>query len=270
MVFSTRLFSLLLLLALAIAPSAAFAQIEEDTTTWNDSELYEDEAVEAAPYFAVGGGPMVGLFMPNLDAFNKNIAQPFVGQDISNSVLMVGGQGFISVPWVKNLRVGGMGYGGRTEQCCVETSVDSGLRTVSRTLEYNVGYGAVTIDYVLPLNLGKFNIVPGIAIGVGSVEVYAQQAAQRNEFDIRKEFDFLSSNITHNYHSTFFLYMPQIQFEYSFGGFMMTRLSVGYQGTAMGEWEVDRGVGITNSGQLDDINGSGLIANVGFFFGLFP
>jgi hypothetical protein len=268
MLFSTRLFSLLLLLALAIAPSAAFAQIEEDTTTWNDSELYEDEATEAPPYFAVGGGPMVGLFMPNLDAFNKNIAQPFVGQDVSNSVLMVGGQGFISVPWVANLRVGGLGYGGRSEQCCLDTVVDG--QSVSRTLEYNVGYGGLSIDYVLPLNLGKFYIVPSLVLGLGSVEVFAQQATQRGEFNINNEFGQASKNITHNYHSTFFLYMPQLQFEYTFAGFMMTRLSVGYQGTAMGEWEVDRGVGITNSSQLDDINGSGLIANFGVFFGLFP
>jgi hypothetical protein len=268
MLFSTRLFSLLLLLALTIAPSAALAQIEEDTTTWNDSELYEDEAVEPPAYFAVGGGPMIGLFMPNLDAFNKNIAQPFVGQDISNSVLMVGGQGFISVPWVKNLRVGGLGYGGRSEQCCVDTVVDG--QSVARTLEYNVGYGGLSVDYVLPLNLGKLYIVPGVVLGLGSVELFAQQATQRGEFNIRNEFDQASKNITHNYHSTFFLYMPQLQFEYTLGGFMMLRASVAYQGTAMGDWEIDRGVGITNATQLEDINGSGLLANFGVFFGLFP
>lgn len=268
MLFSTRLFSLLLLLALAITPSAVKAQIEEDTTTWNDSELYDDDAAEAPPYFAVGGGPMIGLFMPNLDDFNKNIARPFVGQDIDNNVFMIGGQGFISVPWVKNLRVGGMGYGGRTQQCCVDTVVDG--QSVSRTLEYNVGYGGLSIDYVLPLKLGKFYIVPGVVLGLGSVELFAQQATQRGEFNIRNEFDQASKNITHNYHSTFFLYLPQLQFEYTIGGFMMTRLSVGYQGTAMGTWEVDRGVGIANTAQLDNINGSGLLANFGVFFGLFP
>lgn len=235
---------------------------------WNDSELYEDEASEPPVYFAVGGGPMVGLFMPNLDAFNKNIAQPFVGKDISNSVIMVGGQGFISFPWVQNLRLGGIGYGGRTEQCCIDTVVDG--QSVSRTLEYNIGYGGLSIDYVLPLNLGKFYIVPGVTFGLGSVEIFAQQATQRNSFNIRNEFDQASKNITHNYHSTFFLYMPQLQFEYTFSGFMMLRAAIGYQGTAMGDWEVDRGVEITDASGLNDINGNGLIANFGVFFGLFP
>lgn len=267
MLFSTRRLSFLLL-TLLLTPALALAQIEEDTTTWNDSELYEEDAVEAPVYFAVGGGPLFGLFMPNLDAFNKNVAMPFVGKEISNSVFMIGGQGFISVPWVKNLRVGGLGSGGRTEQCCIDTVVDG--KSVSRSLEYNVGYGGLSIDYVLPLNLGKFFIVPGVVLGLGSVELYAQQATQRNEFDIRNEFDRPSTNITHNYHSTFFLYMPQLQFEYTFAGFAMLRASVGYQGTSMGEWQVDRDVEMANTTQLDDINGSGLIANVGVFFGLFP
>jgi hypothetical protein len=267
MLFSTRLFSLLLLLTLAIAPSIATAQIEEDTTTWNDSELYDDEAVESAPYFAVGGGPIFGLFMPNLDAFNKNIAQPFVHTEISNSVLMVGGQGFISVPWVKNLRVGGIGMGGRTQQCCVDDTVN--LNTVSRTLEYNIGYGALSVDYVLPLNLGKFYIVPGVVLGLGSVEVFAQQAQQRGIASMDDEFGAADINVTHNYHSTFFTYTPQVQFEYTIKGFMMLRAAVGYQGTAMGKWEADRDVTITTP-LFDDVNGNGLIASFGVFFGLFP
>jgi hypothetical protein len=263
------LFSLLaLLLSFAVA-GPVLAQIEEDTTHWNDEELYEDDAVEAPTYFAVAGGPMVGLFMPNLDAFNKNIARPFVGQDVSNSVIMVGGQGFISVPWIKNLRVGGLGYGGRTEQCCFDTVVDG--TSVSRTLEYNIGYGGVSIDYVLPLNIKSFWIVPSLTLGLGSVELFAQQAVQRSRFDIEAEFGpTQSKNITHTYHSNFFLYMPQIQFEYSPIGVMMIRLSAGYQGTAMGKWEVDRGVGLGTTTGLDDINGNGLIFNLGVFFGLFP
>lgn len=268
MLFFQRLFSLFLF-SLILWPAVLQAQIEVDSTSWNDEELYEEDGEGNAPvYFAVGGGPIGGLFMPNLDAFNKNIAQPFVGKDISNSVFMIGGQGFISVPWVENLRVGGIGYGGASEQCCMDTMIDG--QSVSRSLEYSVGFGGISLDYILPLNLGKFWIVPGVVLGLGSVEVFAQQATQRAKFDIRQDFDQPSKNITHNYHSTFFLYMPQLQFEYSPAGFMMLRASIGYQGTAMGEWEVDRGVGLGNTSGLNDINGNGLIANFGIFFGLFP
>lgn len=263
------LFSLPIALLLLAFANPSIAQIQEDTTHWNDEELYEEDAVEAPTYFAVAGGPMGGIFMPNLDAFNEKVAMPFVRQNISNTVFMIGGQGFISVPWIKNLRVGGLGYGGRTEQCCFDTTIEG--TSVSRTLEYNIGYGGVSLDYVLPLNMKSFWIVPGIVLGLGSVELYAQQAIQRQEFDIATEFSSAQSkNITHNYHSTFFLYMPQIQFEYSPVGVMMIRLSAGYQGTATGTWEVDRGVGLGKTDDLKDINGNGLIFNLGVFFGLFP
>lgn len=256
-------------IALLFSSSSVIAQIEEDTTAWNDEELYDEQAAEAPVYFAVGGGPIGGVFMADLESFNQNIARPFVGKDIGNSVFMLGGQGFISVPWIKNLRVGGMGYGGRSEQCCKDTLIDDEM--VSRSLEYNIGYGGLSLDYVLPLNIPKFWIVPGVVLGVGSVEIFAQQALQRPLFDIEREFPAGGNkNITHNYQSTFFLYMPQLQFEYSPIGFMMLRASVGYQGTAMGKWEVDRGVGLGTTTKLDNVNGNGLIANFGIFFGLFP
>jgi hypothetical protein len=267
-----RIFALFLF-SLFFSPAVTQAQIEVDTTSWNDEELYEDEADAPPPYFAVGGGPIGGVFMANLDAFNRNIAQPFVGKEINNSIFMIGGQGFISVPWVENLRVGGMGYGGVSEQCCVDSVVNG--TTVSRSLEYRIGYGGLTLDYVLPLNLGKFWIVPGVVLGLGSIELFAQQAQGRDSLDLTREFGTGASapvgvNRTHTYHSSFFTYMPQIQFEYSPMGFMMLRASVGYQGTVMGDWEVDQGVTPGRTAIFDDINGNGLVVSLGVFFGLFP
>jgi hypothetical protein len=254
------------LLSFFVAQTAT-AQIAKDTTRWNDEELYEEDAPTAPAYFGVAGGIVGGLLMPNLDAFNKNIAQRFVGKDLSNQVFMLGGQGFIAIPWIKNLRLGGTGMGGRTEECCVDTLIDG--QNYSRMLEYHVGYGALTVDYVLPLNIRKFWIVPGVELGFGAVDIFAQQAFQRSSFQIASEFDQPSRNLTHTYHASFFLYKPQVQFEYALAGFSMVRAYVGYQGTAMNDWTVDRGVSLGNTDELKDVNGSGLTFGLGIFFGLF-
>ena len=219
-------------------------------------------------FFSVGGGVIGGYFMPNLTDFNANIAQPFVGQNIAEHVMMIGGQGFVTVPWVKNLRVGGMGMSGASDCGCLDTTVNSGSQSVGRFLDYEVGYGALTIDYVLPLRTGHFHIVPGIALGYGAVNIYARQAANRINFDLN-EFNGNSAYTTHTYTSHFFLYMPQLQFEFAPLGYLMLRLSAGYQGTSMGTWTVDRDVSLGNTAALNNINGSGFVASLGLFFGLF-
>ena len=255
-----------LMLLLTISTTVVKAQTK-DTTHWNDEDLYTDDPVKAA-YFGVGGGFIGGLFFANFDVLNTNIARPFVGQDAKSTIFMTGGQGFVTLPWVKNLRVGGMGSSGTSTCDCNDTSVQG--NQVNRELKYTVGYGALTIDYVLPLGYKHFSIVPGIALGAGSVQLYAQQAANRaSAFDINDEFS-NGSNITHNYHSSFFFYMPQLQFEYSFKGFAMLRATVAYQGTSMGTWSVDDGVSLGSTDKLTGINGSGLSVSLGVFFGLFP
>src|ERR1035437_10848313 len=85
-----------------LAPRWAMAQIQKDTTHWNDEELYQDEDKNAPSFFSVGGGILGAYFIPDLSSFNTNIAQPFVGKDYRNEVWMIGGQGFVTIPWVKN------------------------------------------------------------------------------------------------------------------------------------------------------------------------
>jgi hypothetical protein len=258
-----------LLAALAFTPNRAAAQIVHDTTHWNDEELYQEEGKPSTSFFSVGGGILGAYFIPDFTDFNTNIAQPFVHTDYRQQVWMIGGQGFITLPWVKNLRVGGLGFSGTSSDCgCDSVAIDGGADTVNRYLTYSVGYGALTLDYVLPLSMGHFHIVPGIALGYGAVNIYLRQAQNRLSFDL-SEFNGASINTTHTYTSHFFLYMPQLQFEYSPIGLLMFRLTAGYQGTSMGTWTVDQGVGLGNTSTLSGIKGSGFVVSLGAFLGLF-
>ncbi len=261
------IFAAALLMAL-LMPRWAAAQIVRDTTHWNDENLYEQEAAPSTSFFSVGGGILGAYFIPDFSTFNTVFAEPFVGMNYRQQVWMIGGQGFVTVPWVKNLRLGGMGYGGTSTDCgCLDTTI--GGAAVNRYLTYSVGYGALTIDYVLPLQTGRFHIVPGVALGYGSVNIYARQSQKRSQFDLGADFNGNSIDYTHTYSAPFFLYMPQLQFEYSPIGLLMFRLTAGYQGTSMGTWTVDQGVSLGNTSALSGIKGSGFIVSVGAFLGLF-
>ncbi len=251
-------------------PRILLAQIQRDTTHWNDEELYQDEDKGAPSFFSVGGGILGAYFTPNLTVFNANVAQPFVEKNYRQEVWMIGGQGFITLPWVKNLRIGGMGYSGTSVDCgCTNTTVGADSTSVNRYLTYQIGYAALTIDYVLPLRTGRFHIVPGIALGYGAVNIYARQDVNGVDFDIAQEFNGSSPYTTHTYSSNFFLYMPQLQFEYSPVGYLMFRLTAAYQGTSMGTWTKDQGITLGSSTGLTGINGSGLVVSLGAFLGLF-
>lgn len=262
----------LVALGLTLLPRCAISQIVRDTTHWNDEELYQ-EAAPTTSFFSVGGGILGAYFIPDFSAFNANVAQPFVGMNYKPQVWMVGGQGFITIPWVKNLRLGGLGFGGTSTDCgCTPDTITKDSIAVSRYLTYSIGYGALTIDYVLPLRISHFHIVPGIALGYGTVNIFARQAANRIDFNIDDEFSgAVPDNVyaTHTYTSHFFLWMPQLQFEYSPIGLLMFRLTAAYQGTSMGTWTVDQGVSLGNTGNLSGIKGSGFVLGLGAFLGLF-
>ncbi|HZK75582.1 MAG TPA: hypothetical protein VFD13_01625 [Candidatus Kapabacteria bacterium] len=266
-------FATALIMAALFAPRWAAAQIVHDTTHWNDEELYQEAGTPSTSFFSLGGGILGAYFIPDFSTFNTVFAQPFVRMNYRPQVWMIGGQGFVTVPWIKNLRLGGMGYGGTSSDCgCPDTTISKDSIRVNRYLTYSVGYGALTIDYVLPLRTGHFHIVPGIALGYGAVNIYARQAANRIDFNIDDEFSGNTPDnvyTTHTYTSHFFLYMPQLQFEYSPIGLLMFRLTAAYQGTSMGAWTVDQGVSLGNTSALSGIKGNGFVVSVGAFVGLF-
>jgi len=263
---------LLALLALSLAGTAiAQPNISRDTTHYNDEELYDGDAVGGSPgYSWIGGGLVLGMHLPSLTDLNSLIAARFFkhGETLKEQAFMIGGQGFIPLPWVKNLRVGGIGMSGNSNICCVPDTTTLG-QPVMKSLTYHVGYGALTLDYSF-FNSSKFHILGGMELGLGAIDIIAQQAANRTIFDIGSEFDSPSTNITHTYHSAFFLIKPEVEFEYAPLKWLMFRLAAGYQITSMGTWTVDDKVPFTqDAGALTKVNGNGPVFHLGVFVGFF-
>ncbi len=261
--------SLFLMILLLAGQSAAQTGIARDTTTYRDDDLYTGDVHSSTPaYNWLGGGFVAGAFMANLDALNTNIAKPFFKRELKSTVVMLGGHGFIPFPWVRNLVVGGVGFGGQSQECCVPDTVASG-QPVMKTLRYSVGYGGITLDYNLPITIPRCHVLAGVELGLGSVSVYAKQAYDRNSFDITSEFSQPTDNITHTYSASMFVYKPQVTFEWAPWNFMMFKASLAYQGSSMGTWKADEDVDLGKTDKLGSIDGSGLVVNAGIYLGIF-
>ena len=155
---------------------------------------------------------------------------------------------------------------GNSNVCCVPDTTALG-QPVMRSLTYHVGYGALTLDYSI-LNTNKFHILGGVELGLGALNVIMQQAYSR-PFTVSGEFDQPSDNISHTYHSAFFIVKPQVEFEYAPLRWLMLRLAAGYQITSMGTWTADDAVGLSDVGALSKVNGNGAIFHLGVFVGFF-
>ncbi|MDP4219228.1 MAG: hypothetical protein Q8916_06420 [Bacteroidota bacterium] len=250
----------------AIAASAQ-PNISRDTTHYNDEELYSDDAMSSAPAYSwLGAGVLVGLHLPSLTDLNSSIAMPFIHQNLKEQAFMIGGQVFMPFPFVKNLRIGGIGMSGTSSVCCVPDSVQG--QPVMRSLTYHFGYGALTFDYAI-FNSNKVHVLLGSEFGLGSVELTAQQALNRQKFDITSEFSTTTFNITHTYHAPMFVIKPEAEFEYAPVRWLMLRLTAGYQISAMGTWVADDDVSLGDVGALAKVNANGPVVQFGVFLGFF-
>ena len=259
-----RFLPLIALLTIAqIAAAQTNPKVPKD-----DFEIGDIPEEEAHPYFALGGGFTMQWLSPKFDAMNamtKTLGIPA----FDKSMMITGGAGLISSPFGKNLRIGGAGYGGATIQCVdVVDTIDNVPIRERRTAEFGVGGGGLTLEYVYPFKFSsnKLVLTGGLMLGLGSMVFQLDQTTS----DPRTWSNFFDGSPTPNFtrqiHASYFSYQPYINLEYSLFAFLMLRASIGYNGTVIGTWTVDREIAISG---VPDINGNGLVYGGGVFLGIF-
>jgi len=209
--------------------------------------------------FGGGIGYVPAWYVPNIDPINSQLKEIEMSELSSSGFYSSGIAGFLYVGFVKNLRVGGMGYGGS-----LSTSDEN------REVVYNLGGGGVTLEYTLPF-IKDLGVSVGAAIGAGNLEL--DMYRNSGEFTWEGTWEELSDpNISSESYNrklenSFWMITPTINLDYPIYRFVSLRLGVGYQFTFADEWTADNDQPVSNI--PSDLSSNSFFIQSGIFIGFF-
>lgn len=206
--------------------------------------------------FGGGGGFVGGWSMPNIDPINLKLKEIGIPELSTSGIFTTGGAGFIYIGFVKNLRVGGMGYGGTI-------SSSSTINGINNEAIYSLGGGGLTVEYTLPF-IKDIGVSLGAILGAGSMslELYRNDGNFSWEGILDEP-----SNISRKVENNFWTFTPTLNADFPVYRFVALRLGVGYQLTFAGDWEAENGQSI--SGIPSDLSADGFFIQAGIFAGFF-
>lgn len=243
-------------------PLLLTAQDDEIDALPFDNEPLRDDS---RSYFVLAGGLTYDFLMideANLNSFFEDTPENL---KLSGPIQLIGGQGVVGVPWVKNLRLGVFGYGGSIESEVDrftrfgfdELELEEGQAQSNLTVSlfgFSVHYGYVPFEH--------FAILGGVNAGWGDVtyeNYFASQGMDNTTF-----FDpYGVSRFEKNY----FFVIPNIQLEYALTSFVILRADASYNLTVGQDenWTYNElGTNTVNP----DFNLNGLKVGLGLMIGL--
>ncbi len=209
--------------------------------------------------FGGGIGYVPAWYIPNIDPINNQLNQIGMPELSSSGFYSSGIAGFLYVGFVKNLRIGGMGYGG-------SLSTSDGNREVI----YSLGGGGVTFEYTLPFikNLG---VSVGAVIGAGNLELDMYQSTENftweGTWEALSDPNINSDSFNRKLKNNYWMFTPTINLDYPIYRFVSLRLGAGYQVTFADEWTADNDKPV--SGIPSDLNSNSFFIQSGIFIGFF-
>lgn len=191
-----------------------------------------------------------------------------------DGVFMTGGAGAAYIMVLPNVRVGGIGMTGGLKS----TAID--INNVRRDANLRVGYGGVTIEYVIPI-VERLDFAIGGMLGAGGMDLTLRHSnggsnTWTKEQDLFGQWpiDVLSSlqtagapNVTRTLSGMFFVWSPTVNVEYAVLGWLGLRLGASYLGMSFPSWDVDGEYELL--GVPSDVSGRGFMVQAGIFVGTF-
>lgn len=209
--------------------------------------------------FGGGIGYVPAWYIPNIDPINSQLNQIGMSELSTSGFYSSGIAGFLYIGFVKNLRIGGMGYGGS-----LSTSDEN------REVIYSLSGGGLTLEYTLPFikNLG---VSVGAVIGAGNLELDIYQNAENFTWEGTWEELSDPNNISESFNrklkNSYWMFTPTINLDYPIYRFVSLRLGAGYQLTFADEWTADNDKPV--SGIPSDLNSNSFFIQSGIFIGFF-
>jgi hypothetical protein len=212
--------------------------------------------------FGGGIGYIPAWYIPNVKPVNDFL--PSGMPELSSSGFYSSGiGGFIYIGFVKNLRIGGMGFGGSLNST-------QKINTVNREIIYSLGGGGVTLEYTLPF-IKDFGVSIGTVIGVGNMEIHLYSNSGSFDWEgIWENFsdpNVSSENYNRKLSNSFWMFTPTLNLDYPIYRFVTLRLGIGYQITFANDWTADNNQPLTNV--PSDLSGNTFFIQSGIFIGFF-
>lgn len=183
-----------------------------------------------------------------------------------DGVFMSGGGGAAYIMLLPNVRVGGVGMSGALKSASVDLS---GIR---RDTKLAVGFGGVTIEYVVPV-VERLDLAFGGMLGWGGLDLTLRQSNGGTNTWVGEQNLFGSwtagspGNMTRTLSGSFFIWSPSVNVEYALLGWLGVRLGASYVGMSIPSWSVDTNYDLL--GVPSDITGKGFMLQAGVFVGTF-
>lgn len=229
-----------------------------------DNEPLRDDS---RSYFVLGGGLTYDFLLINEDNLNTFLNNS-EDLELSGPMQLIGGQGVVGIPWVKNLRIGVFGYGGSLESeilnspsvIKVEGEPDKEINTSFQTsltasmFGFSVHYGFVPFEH--------FAVLGGLNAGWGDV-TYESHFSTDQQHDLFN----LAGTGNNKLEKNFFFVMPNIQLEYAITSFIILRADASYNLTVGQDTDWTYNTLGTNSVN-PDFNLDGMKVGFGVMIGL--
>jgi hypothetical protein len=252
-----RLFTLLMLTILVAVPFLFAQQKDEE-------EILPPKRHTEAKMGGAGGFTPLWLFF-DVDPVNQVLGNSNAAQFDKNGMLLLGGQGYGYIMLLPNVRIGGMGAGGTRKSISYYKTT-----ATRRDVEISVGFGGVTVDYVIPV-VPRLDIAGGILLGGGGMDIKMTRdnGSAKLWEDLWREYG--SQDLVQDYSrklsGSFFVIQPSVNIEYALLRWLGLRVGVSYNNMTGGEWKLDDKYEVL--GVPNKINGKGWMINTGVFLGTF-
>ncbi|MCK6614455.1 MAG: hypothetical protein L6Q47_09450 [Ignavibacteriaceae bacterium] len=234
------------LLVLCFVSSAALAQEK----TYFDSP------------FGAGGGYLPGWFMVDMTDVNKELKNFGSGELPEGGFFAGGGVGFVYIPFIPNVRIGGLGFGGSAQ-----TSAMFGGE--KREAEYTNSFGGFTFEYTMPF-IRPFGLSAGVVLGAGESRLeFSKTSGAYDWNNIWAEIGGAAgtTSFSRRITSQYFTVTPTLNIDIPVYRLFSIRAGAGYALALGGEWKADGDVEIFNV--PDGVKGGGTFFTAGILFGFF-
>jgi hypothetical protein len=213
-------------------------------------------------------GAMPGYLFADTKPINDYLKGAGAATLSESGMFMYGGGGAIYIMVLPNVRIGGLGMSGSLSS----SQIDGIYR---KDAKVSIGFGGVTVDYVIPL-APRLDLALGTMIGGGGIDITLKLDAGGNKTWLQEWSNFGTgtygtpgqvNSIERLLSGSFFIMIPSANLEYALMGWLGVRLGVSYVAMMAPSWTLDGThdlVGVPSA-----ISGKGFMINAGLFLGTY-